>query len=382
MNLTEKDYAEIINCLRCGFCIPSCPTYAALGTERASPRGRLFLIRAAYEGRLPLSPNLALQLYQCLDCRACLVACPGGVRTDQLFAKAKQAIADSEFFPAALKGLDERVHKSGNISGEGNESRLLWRQNLESPSEQKGDIAPEVLFFVGCVASLYPMAYAVPQALAEIMEAAGVRFETLGAEEWCCGYPLLTAGLPIDELVERNVARVKASGAKRLVTACPSCFHTWKEHYPEIGVEVLHSTEFVAELIQEGRISLQELNKRVTYHDPCDLGRKANVYEAPRQILEAIPGLELIEMESNHANSLCCGGGGNLESLDQTLSRAMAANRLAQAHSLEVDAVVSACQQCERTLNAAARRQKIRLKTLDIVQLVRMAMNGGVSSET
>jgi heterodisulfide reductase subunit D len=305
-----------------------------------------------------------------------MVTCPGGVRTDQLFAKAKQAIAGGEFLPVSLKELDERIRETGNISGEENENRLLWRQNLESPSEQKDDLAPDVLFFVGCVASLYPMAYAVPQSLAEIMGAAGLRYDTLGAEEWCCGYPLLTAGLPADEVVERNVARVKASGAKKLVAACPSCFHTWKEFYPDIGVEVLHATELVAELIREGSISFKEMDKRVTYHDPCDLGRKADVYEAPRQILEAIPGLEVMEMESNHSNSLCCGGGGNMESLDQTLSWTMADNRLAQAQSLEVDAIVSSCQQCERTLNAAARRQKSRLKTLDIVQLVRMAMNG------
>ena len=375
MTRNDRDYEEIINCLRCGFCLPSCPTYAVLGTERASPRGRIFLMRAVSQGRLPLSENLTTQIYQCLNCELCKVKCPGGVNTDQIFSRAKEILAQSEFFPSPLDKLRTRIGETGNIAGEDKETRLLWSQDYsELFPELVGAKDAEVLLFLGCVSSLFPMVYALPQSLIEIMGKAGIKFTTLGEEEICCGYPLLAAGLPIDDQMERNLAQLKALGAKKLVTACPSCYYTFKEHYPDMGMEVLHASEFLAQLLEERSILLKPFPKRVTYHDPCDLGRKSGVYEPPRQVLQAIPGLELVEMEANRAEAFCCGGGGNLESIDPALSAAIADRRLAQAQAVGAEVIASACQQCERTLAMAARRAKARIKVMDIAQLVREAI--------
>ena len=366
---------EMLRCNRCGYCQAACPIYDVLRRESATARGRIQLLRAVSEGRLPLSELASHYIYACTDCQSCLLSCPGGVPTDEIFATAREVIADSEFFPATLAALGERVRTTHNISGEPGENRLLWAENLEvKPEGLIGREGAEVVLFTGCVAALYPMAYGIVQALVEILQAAEVDFTTLGPEEWCCGYPLLSAGLPVSELIEHNLDRVKAVGAKTLVTTCPSCYLMWQSHYPPCSCQILHSTEFLAELVEAGRMPLHPLNMRVTYHDPCDLGRKSDIYDAPRRIIQAIPGLEFVEMDDHRENTLCCGGGGNLETLDAELSSEVAKLRLEQALAAGAEIIVSACQQCERTLTMAARREKVRIKVMDVVQLLRKAL--------
>ncbi|HID86829.1 MAG TPA: (Fe-S)-binding protein, partial [Anaerolineae bacterium] len=171
---------------------------------------------------------------------------------------------------------------------------------------------------------------------------------------------------------------MRATGAGCVVMSCPSCYHTWKNHYPLEGVEVLHTVQFLLRLLEEGRIAPQgEFARRVTYHDPCDLGRKSGLFEEPREILARIPGLTMVEMEAHRADALCCGGGGNLESVDAGLSAAVAARRLAQAKAVGAEVIVTACQQCKRTLMGAVRRERAHIEVLDVVELVWQAMGGG-----
>jgi heterodisulfide reductase subunit D len=366
---------EMLRCNRCGYCHAACPVYDVLRREPATARGRIQLLRAVSEGVLPISALVSRYIYGCTDCQACRVSCPGGVRTDEIFAAAREVIANSEFLPATLAELEQRVRTTHNISGEPGENRLLWAENLEDkPEDLVGKERAEVLLFTGCVSALYPMAYGILQDLVEILQVAEVDFTTLGPDEWCCGYPLLSAGMPVEDLIAHNLDRLQALGAKTLVTTCPSCYHMWRHHYALESVEVMHATEFLAQLVEAGRVPLRPLNMRVTYHDPCDLGRKSEVYDAPRRIIAAIPGLEFVEMEDHGENAMCCGGGGNLETLDAELSSAVARLRLEQAQAAGAQAVISACQQCERTLTMAARREKKRIKVMDVVQLLRAAL--------
>jgi Fe-S oxidoreductase len=177
--------------------------------------------------------------------------------------------------------------------------------------------------------------------------------------------------------MRHNLKAVQAMGAQTLVTTCPSCYHFWKHTYPvaleeDPGFEVLHATELLANLLEAERVPLREDPREqvVTYHDPCDLGRKSGVFEAPRRILAQIPGLTLTEMPENREGSHCCGGGGNLESFDPELSAAIAARRIQQAAKTGAKTVISACQQCERTLFSAARSERIRIRSKDIVEVV------------
>jgi heterodisulfide reductase subunit D len=368
---------EMLRCNRCGYCQAACPIYGVLHREPITARGRIQLLRAVSEGRLPLSDTVSRLVYDCTDCASCRVSCPGGVHTDEIFGVARRLLAENGFLPPTLGELEQRVRSSHNISGEPAEHRLLWAENLkEMPQGLVGKVGAQVVLFTGCVSALYPMAYGILQDLVEILQAARVDFTTLGGEEWCCGYPLLSAGLPASELVEHNLDAVKALGAQTLITTCPSCYHMWKHEYAPDFVTVRHSTEFLAELVEAGRVPLRSLDMRVTYHDPCDLGRKSGVYDAPRIIIRAIPGVELVEMADNRDAALCCGGGANLESLSPQLSAAMARRRLEQAQAVAAEAVISACQQCERTLAMAARREKIRIRVMDVVQLLRAALAG------
>lgn len=371
-------YDQIVSCMRCAYCSPTCPSYLSLETERASPRGKIALIRAFAEGRLALSSNLASQVYQCLDCELCTLKCPGGVNIAEILREAKRILTQSEFFPPSLAGLHTRISETGNIAGEAAENRLLWCQDYgEILQEVVGARGAEVILFVGCVASLFPMAYSLCRSLIEIMLKMGIDFSILGEGEICCGYPLLLAGLPTDDQIERNTTLLATLGATKLVTACPSCFYTFKELYPDIGMELWHASEFLLQILEERALDLRPSPKKVTYHDPCDLGRKSGIYEAPRQVLQSIPGLELVEMEPNRAEAFCCGGGGNMESIDPALSATIADRRLAQAQAVGAEVIASACQQCERTLAMAARRAKARIRVVDIAQLVREAMDGG-----
>jgi heterodisulfide reductase subunit D len=190
-------------------------------------------------------------------------------------------------------------------------------------------------------------------------------------------------------LIQHNVAQVKELGASRVTFACPSCYHMWKFIYPsvlgeDIELEVLHATELLNELIAQGAVELGELPLQVTYHDPCDLGRKSGIFEAPRQVLRSIPGVTLVEMSSSGQISECCGGGGNLESFDPNVLLEVSGRRVDRACEVDAQVIVSACQQCERTLTAAVRHheeaRRVRMRVADVTELVWEAIEEAASS--
>jgi len=162
---------------------------------------------------------------------------------------------------------------------------------------------------------------------------------------------------------------VKETGARSVVFACPSCYHTWHEEY-KTDFHLFHSTQFLLRLIREGKIQFKEEKIKVTYHDPCDLGRASGIYQAPRDILQAVPGVEFVEMEDNREHCKCCGGGGNLEMVDPELSAALAKEKIKQIQATGADWVVTTCQQCIRTIMTTARRMKIPVKALYITELI------------
>ncbi len=239
----------------------------------------------------------------------------------------------------------------------------------------------EVAYFVGCVGSFFPRSYSVPQSLVQIFDRAGVDYALLGGAEWCCGYPMFING-ELDrarDLMQHNVEAVKALGVKKVVFTCPSCYYFWKHSYPaalgEEGlVEIQHATEFLADLLEAQKLPLRETPQTVTYHDPCDLGRKGGVVEAPRRVLAQIPGLRLVEMAENREGAYCCGGGGNLETYAPEMSKEVAGSRVQQAADVGAEVLVSACQQCERTLANAIRAKRLRIRVKDIAELVLEAL--------
>ncbi len=393
---TCKQLMELDGCTRCGECLTWCPTFAEKNDDDITPlmkierlRGfarRQYGLRAALFGPRAVSEaewdTFSQGVYDCTLCARCREVCPVRIDTRPLWMAMRQQLVAEGHYPDGLDTLRQRVTDSHNIGGEPNENRLVWTENLEQrPVGLAGRQGAEVVYFVGCVASFYPMVYGIPRSMTEIMTQAGVDFTTLAEEEWCCGFPLIIAGMEsaAQELIGHNVRAVRAVGAKRLVTGCPSCYHTWKHHYPHalgqaLGFEVVHSTALLAGLIERGDLKLKSFDHPLTYHDPCDLGRTSGIYDAPRQIIAAIPGVRFTEMADIRQRSLCCGGGGDVEMADPELVTAVARRRLAQAQDTGAKVIVSACQQCQRTLAGAARKERIRVKAMDISELVVRAM--------
>jgi heterodisulfide reductase subunit D len=293
------------------------------------------------------------------------------------------AVKEELQVPEGIGILRKTVTTKYNISGDDNTTRLIWAENLEHmPPNIEAKKGAEVLYFVGCVSAFYPQAYSIPQALVQIFEGAEVDFTTMGSQEWCCGYPLHGAGMNelVSDLAVHNVERVKELGSAKLVATCPSCYHAWTHIYPQFlelppDLEILHATEYLARLIEEGMIQLGPVERVVTYHDPCDLGRKSGVYGAPRAILNSIPGLEFREMATHGENAMCCGGGGDVEISNREVTGHVGMQRMEQVQETGAAAVVSACQQCKRTLLTGARQAKIRIRALDISELVWQSMS-------
>lgn len=380
-------------CTRCGECTLWCPTFIEkpdldaitplrkIETVRRFIRGQYGLLARLSGPRLPKPEVLQTHstgTYDCTLCGRCAVVCPAHLQTRELWIAMRQDLVRQGVYPSIFDRLRETFLVSHNISGDDNTNRLIWSQNLPEIPEGVGrKTRAEGVFFVGCVASFYPQSYSIPQNAVQVLEKAGVDYLTLGGEEWCCGFPLVIAGMgdAAMETMRHNLEAVRRTGARRLVATCPSCYHTWKHDYPRIlgeplGFEVLHLTELLAELLADGRIPLKPLEETVTYHDPCDLGRTSGVYEAPREVIRAIPGVTFVEMADHHQYSLCCGGGGDVEMADKDLTAAVARRRILQAQATGARIILSACQQCKRTLAGAARQEKMRVRVLDVVELV------------
>jgi heterodisulfide reductase subunit D len=378
MKQVEPEWKKLSTCFQCGTCSASCP---AADMMDYPPRQLWEMVRLGLRDLVMSSRTFWL----CTQCYACTVRCPRGILIGDTMRNLREwAVAQGHEIPQTLVQLREAVDTTHNILNEDNQSRLIWSQNLEPLPEQLQGGRPgqaEVLLFTGCVSSFYPMAYSIPQSLVQILEQAGVTYTTLGGQEWCCGYPLYLAGMKerMADLAQHNLEQAQMWAPQTLGATCASCYYTWRHLYPQyvdgaLEFEVRHASEFLARLIEEGRIALGELPWVVTYHDPCDLGRKDGIYEAPRSIINSIPGIELREMAHNREDALCCGGGGDVAMTEADVTEHIAEQRLAEAAATGAKAIISSCQQCKRTLLQAARKTRTRIRILDVTELVWQAM--------
>jgi heterodisulfide reductase subunit D len=383
--LSIKDVIALDSCVSCGSCVDVCPVYAE--THRlettmgglyknlkgfvAKTYGLPSILRGtAAPGDVP--KEYGEPSYLCTLCGRCKTVCPAFIDTKDLRIAARGLMVEQRAHPRSMDLLAETLETKKNISSEPNENRPLWLEGLpEAPSHGYQRERSRMVYFVGCVASFFPMTKKIPQSFVQILDRAREDFTILGGDEWCCGFPLIGAGMKEQArtFLRHNLQKLKEKGAERAVFSCPSCYHTWKE---ECGaeIEMFHSTEFIKKLVDDGTIGFKQAGIKVTYHDPCDLGRASGVFDPPRDILHAIPGVELVEMESNREGAICCGGGGNLEMVNPELSAALALAKLEQIKATGAETVVSACQQCVRTILSTARRKKIRIAVMDITEFV------------
>jgi heterodisulfide reductase subunit D len=287
-------------------------------------------------------------------------------------------MVDEGQYPEIMDMMRKRRKESRNVSFDTNEGRTDWIKPVpDIPEDRYVKDKAEVIYFVGCVSSFSPRTFKIPRSIVQIFQKADVDFGLLGDDEWCCGFPLLSSGFSQDfvEFAEHNIKRVNKTGAKYLVTSCPSCYHMWSHTYPErtdmkMEFEVLHVVQYLYMLVQEGKLKLKKIDKKVTFHDPCDLGRNSGIYEEPRNLLKAIPGVEFVELSNSGEYATCCGGGGNVESIDAELSSNIAALKAKEIIETGAEVVTTSCQQCVRTIATALKKQKSKIKAVDLTQFI------------
>jgi len=369
--------SEIMACIMCGFCRNGCPTYKETLLESINARGRVILAYHLLTGRLSPSEALAERFYRCTTCLNCKAVCPAGVLVSDIVEGARQRLVETGFLPQVHKMLIENLKVTGNPFGEPKEKRTDV-----FPSTFKPKLGPiDTLLFTGCVTS-YQDIHIIPDIM-KILDKAGVSYTALGKDENCCGYiAYLVGDKEFRGIAEKNLEAFSKLKPKQIVTTCAGCYKTFKELYPKyipFNIEVAHAIEYINRLIQEGKLKLKDGNPmKVAYHDPCDLGRHLNIFEPPRDLLNKIPGVRLLEFKNNRLLAKCCGGGGGLKAFDTELSEGIAYQRGLEALEVEADIVVSACPACKSNLQLAAaklrKEKKGRIKVMDITELVAEAL--------
>ena len=379
MSYLKTYQEEIESCIGCGLCGVSCPTFGVRGFDSNTPRGRMVIARALLEGRLELTDAVVERILNCCDCGYCAVRCSPDII--EAIRAVKAEIAARGKMPMPGMRVAEYVAKNHNLSSRPHEERFAWL-----PEELRSPRRADVLFYVGCGGS-----YSVPgecRATVKIMDKAGVKWTTLGEDEWCCGYILYELGAPdkVQEAAQHNVSAlnhaVESLGVRKVVFQCAACLHFFRTYPQRFGLtidpslEMLHVTEFFNELIEEGKIRFKEWNGTCVYHDNCVLGRREGIYEAPRENLRAIPQSRLVEMEHNRYFSRCCSGmprfygahsSYGLEPDAQSaryreLANALTEKRIKEAEESGADVLVTACTGCQRTLGLMAQKNHAKVK--------------------
>jgi len=374
---------ELLACIYCGFCRLGCPTFSVTHRESRNARGRNALAFNFLNGTIEPSRDLAEAFYSCTTCQACTYFCPARVKVDEIVEGVRKKLYRAGLTPEPVLGIRDNIFRTGNVYAGAKADRIDIYPPALKEKAGKGELKKraETLLFMGCVPSYLDMKM-VPS-LIKPLDAAGVDYTSLATEEGCCGFPLFLMGTDEFEPHARKVMeRIKATGAKELVTPCAGCFKTFKKIYPEIGdlgMAVYHSVHYLEKLIHDGKIRFKgELGKKVTYHDPCDLGRAFQIFEEPRNILKAIPGLELVEMARNRLQARCCGGGGGVLANNPDMAVEMAAERVRDALAVGAEVIVSGCAACKDNLKKGAKaipkQERGKIKVMDITEIVAQQM--------
>ncbi|MHB1404560.1 MAG: heterodisulfide reductase-related iron-sulfur binding cluster [Desulfitobacteriaceae bacterium] len=379
---TPKQIIESSACTRCGRCEQGCPaflTHKPLSPKELNNTLMDFFTAKGLTGEkvfAPFGPLTPETIWACTTCGYCENECP--VLIDQVSRTVemrRSLVLEEGRVPDEMRQVLRNLDKQGNPWGEWRGSRGLWAQAAAVPLlKDKGKT--DVLFWVGCMGSFDERSQQISGAVIKLLQASQVDFAILGDEENCCGDAVRRVGEEylFQKLARENIKTMEKYGVKKIITACPHCYQTLKSDYgSQMGAkfEVRHYTEFVAELLQTGSLqSTRDLNKSVTYHDPCYLGRYNNIYEAPRQVLNSIPGLELTEMERNRDKSFCCGAGSGHMWMDEGAGERINHVRAQEAMDTGARTVVTSCPFCLTMMEDGTRANASEVEVIDLAELV------------
>ena len=371
--MMEKFRKELYSCVRCGICRDwggwkeadlICPWIKVTsGFESNYARGRMRLAQSFLEKSLPVTQSYLEKVYLCSLCGSCEAHCPLELPTVNIFESLRSDLVEAGYQLERHKVLAARWRERGNPYGK---TRIF---NI-----QKAPKKADVLYFAGCTSAIN--ACEIATSTLNVLEKAGLTVATLGDNEPCCGSVFLRTGQRklATEAANRTVKALESLKPALVVTACAGCYRTIKQDYPLLGVkydfEVQHSTQFLGELLKEGRLRLKSLHETVTYHDPCHLGRHMKVYEEPREILTNIPGVKFAETSPKREHALCCGAGGGAKVAFPEKVNNIALNRLEQVKETNAKILTSACPFCYTNFRDALNKTGLDIKMLDISQLI------------
>jgi heterodisulfide reductase subunit D len=372
----------VYQCNRCGQCLdfstvgqaPKCPAFEGGLFESYAARGKFNIARALVDGVMDYDQDVAVRVYSCTECRACAQDCFKYLDTTAMFTVLKEDLARLDLIPENLKqglqgagGLDE----THNVYKAPHDERLSWLAD-----RGRVDQVAETAFFVGCTSAYVRQNMSVDTV--GTLDRLGVDY-TLLADEWCCGHPYMAAG-ELDrarQALEHTIAQYEDLGVGRVVYNCPGCLKTFKHDAPRVlgrplPFEPLHILELVAWLADRGEVSFRPVDPKitVTYHDSCTLGRWLGVYDAPRTLLQHIPGVALKEMPRNRENGYCCGAGGLIRYDYAQIANRAGVERFQEAESTGADVLVTSCPACLMQFQQTRSKEGSRLGVMDVTAII------------
>ncbi|MGQ4876244.1 MAG: (Fe-S)-binding protein, partial [Promethearchaeia archaeon] len=396
INHLKEVEAAAMSCVQCGQCRAAiwplnniyyvCPVYNTEYTskfEPFSPRGKNVILKGLFWGDLELSYELSEFIFQCTLCGACEKFCHNSFNENIVFANnrwmeqvkvfeaLRADLVEAGFGLEAHIPMNKALVELLNPYERDNNEKENWIKKLNFPIKKLGEENAETLYFVGCTAALTPQLHNIALSTATVLKEFNEDFAILGGKEICCGSVAMRTGdrKAFEHVAELNTKLFKESGIKRIITSCAGCYRTLKQDYGNRleGIEILHIVEFLEKKLDDGEIKLKNTQIKITYHDPCHLGRHMGLYDAPRKILQKIAILN--EMKSIKEGALCCGAGGGVKKGFPELALEMAKNRIKQAEETNAEVLVSTCPFCYRNLNDAVNSLNSELKVLDLIEL-------------
>jgi len=373
-------------CYQCGVCSGSCPLSSITSFRPRAFMSRLGEALASLESGTP-DDSISELLWHCTTCNACVRRCPEGVRPPDIIISYRSRMVENGQIPQAVSDTLNHIYKRSNPWGSPRTERANWAKDLKIKPMAKGT---KFLYYVGCAPSYDPRNQRVAKALVNILNSAGVDFGILGNDERCCGDSARRLGEEglFQFLAEENSKIFQELRAERVVTTSPHCYHVFKNEYPEVQPdfrmkEVLHYSQLLEMLLQPGKLAFSEGPAlRVTYHDPCYLGRHNGIYEPPRAVLNALPGIELVEMKRNRERSFCCGGGGGRMWVETREDERLSEIRLKEALATDAQFLITACPFCTINFEEAVGTLNAQdsIQVVDLAELVSARLAGSIQA--
>ena len=363
------------SCSQCGYCIDECDQFYGRGWESQSPRGKWYWLREFMEGRVDWDQFMVDTMIVCTTCELCNLRCSAALPIESSWMKLRGKLIhdDKKMTFPPFEMMAAALEAEGNIWAGYRKDRTKW-----FPKELWKKHGPEVksknVYFAGCTASY--VENDIGAASVTLLDAAGVDFTYLGNVENCCGTPMLVAGKweLFEKIMRRNIEAVKEAGADTVITSCPACDMMWRYTYPEwaeklgmdYDIKCRHYSEVVAEKVRSGDFKFtQPINKKVTWHDSCHIGRVSGVYEEPREVIKAIPGIQFQEMAHNRQEGHCCGSVLTLIK-DPLVAHEIGKDRLDEAEEIKADSVLALCPCCEFQLRVSKDKKNLPVEIQDL----------------